>query len=96
MDKLDYLAQKEEELRKLNDKMDSKQADLLQNVQDIESSVKLGKADEKDLFTGNNAWKVNDAPVAEESKNADGDEAYDDEGFDEGTPVPSQPTGKKA
>jgi len=32
MNKLDYLAQKEEELRKLNEQLDSKQGDLLKEA----------------------------------------------------------------
>ena len=38
---------------------------------------------------------MNDAPPqVEEDKNGEGDEAYDDEGFDT-SPAPSNPTGKK-
>ena len=56
MNKLDYLAQKEEELRKLNDQLDNKQQNLLK---DIESST--SKPPQKDLFA-NDMWKVHQPP----------------------------------
>jgi GTPase involved in cell partitioning and DNA repair len=42
MNKLDYLAQKEEELRKLNDQLDSKKRVLMDNQADLENKKEEG------------------------------------------------------
>ena len=42
MKKLDYLAQKEEELRKLNDQLDSKKRVLMDNQADLENKKEEG------------------------------------------------------
>ena len=56
MDKLDYLAQQEEYLRKLNEQLDAKKTDLLKNVeQDVGGTPADTKSEKKDLFA-NAAW----------------------------------------
>ena len=50
MDKLDYLAQQEEQLRKLNDQLDAKKTDLMKNV-----DQEVNEPEKKDIFK-NDAW----------------------------------------
>ena len=56
MNKLDYLAQKEEELRKLNEQLDSKHDD----------AMKLNEP-KKDLFANNN-WTVKEPELPTEKE----------------------------
>jgi ABC-type transporter Mla subunit MlaD len=71
MNKLDYLAQKEEELRKLNDQLDSKTKVLMENQESVEKEdeqIVEKKASEKDLFS-NNQWMVNQIAAGAEEDN---------------------------
>lgn len=73
MNKLDYLAQKEEELRKLNEQLDSKQGNLLKKVQNMgENAPTESDLNRKDIFA-NNAWTVN-PPKEEEPEEDDYEE----------------------
>ena len=61
MDKLDYLAQQEEQLRKLNDQLDAKKDDLLKNVeQDVNEPPASNEPGEKKDFFANAAWNLNE------------------------------------
>lgn len=62
MDKLDYLAQQEEALRKLNEQLDAKKSDLLKNADEVANK----QAEPADLFA-NAAWTVNEPPKEEEA-----------------------------
>ena len=62
MNKLDYLAQQEEQLRKLNEQLDAKQSDLLKNADDVAKQAEAPP----DLFA-NAAWTVNE-PAKEEQE----------------------------
>lgn len=67
MNKLDYLAQKEEELRKINEMLDSQKDTVLKKAQNF--SEKPLEQPKKDIFT-NNAWTFNEpTDNIEEEKN---------------------------
>ena len=73
MNKLDYLAQKEEELRKLNEQLDSRKTDLLQQEEEPK----------KDIFA-NNAWTVNNVPEQPpEEEDKYEEEKYEDQPDDD-------------
>ena len=63
MNKLDYLAQKEEELRKLNEALDRKQDKLEEKTSEVQNRG-------KDLFDNSN-WVVNDPAEAEDLTKAE-------------------------
>ena len=60
MNKLDYLAQKEEELRKLNEQLDNKKKVLMDNQAEAqkEQDEQIVEQKGKDLFSNNN-WILN-------------------------------------
>jgi hypothetical protein len=68
MNKLDYLAQQEEQLRKLNEQLDAKQSDLLKNADEVAKKEEAPA----DLFA-NAAWTVNE-PAKEEEQDPAVDE----------------------
>ena len=73
MDKLDYLAQQEEQLRKLNEQLDAKKTDLLKNVeQDVSGMPAEGQAEKKDLFA-NAAWTMQEPAQHDDSLEVDDD-----------------------
>ena len=96
MDKLDYLAQQEEQLRKLNEQLDAKKTDLLKNVeQDVSGTPAEGQAEKKDLFA-NAAWtmhepaqqhddslEVDDAPEKKDADDFQPKQDANDEGDEE-------------
>lgn len=76
MNKLDYLAQKEEELRKLNEQLDSRKVNIMQNIEATADDHPEEKYDDgfeeaeeeeekKDLFK-NDAWQINQPPAQEQ------------------------------
>lgn len=84
MNKLDYLAQKEEELRKLNDQLDSKQGDLLKQANKVENLPQPSATEPpKDLFS-NNQWTFKGEPKEESPKEQiEEEDNYSDDQSDE-------------
>ena len=88
MNKLDYLAQKEEELRKLNDQLDSKSKVLKDNQADLENKKEeegeqIVEQKGKELFTNNN-WVLNQI-----ADGANDDPEYNQDAFENESPTPS-------
>lgn len=82
MNKLDYLAQKEEELRKLNEQLDNKKKVLMDNQAEAEKEQdeQIVEQKGKDLFSNNN-WILNQ--IAE---GANDEPEYNKDQFEEASP----------
>ena len=83
MNKLDYLAQKEEELRKLKDQLDDRRDQMLQNSETKPTQDEIQNKEKMDLFA-NNAWTVNEPAPEEEKKQApvDQEDDYEEDDFE--------------
>ena len=83
MNKLDYLAQKEEELRKLNEQLDNKKKVLMDNQAEVEKEQdeQIVEQKGKDLFSNNN-WILNQI-----TEGANDEPEYNKDQFEETSPT---------
>lgn len=86
--KLDYLAAKEEELRKLNDQLDKKKDHLMNQpikpeedsfAEESKYSVAMGEDDEEDEMAAFKGVQLKIAQIANQSDDGD----YENENFDD-------------